>query len=122
MLKNLTIKQIEEIITTAEQLNAKHLPSDRGVSPGSHDFRPYMKDRKMLVQNVADLTHDARMELMALMWIGRDFDGTFMEALKYAHENSDQGDVGYITDKSSALPTYLRKGLKKLHAEQKKSN
>jgi hypothetical protein len=55
-----------------------------------------------------------RMELMALMWIGRDRENDFGEAVKYAHKNADKGDVDYIAEKSSALPTYLRNGLKQI--------
>jgi hypothetical protein len=54
------------------------------------------------------------MELMALMWIGRDTEDNFDEALKQAHKNSNDGDVTYIVDKSPMLPTYLRNGLKRL--------
>jgi hypothetical protein len=48
------------------------------------------------------------------MWIGRDVGKTYNEALKYAHEQSDEGDVNYIAAKSPALPTYLKNGMKKI--------
>ena len=91
MLKALMTKEIQDIIRAAE-----------------------MRDQKMLVQNISALNRDARMELMALMWIGRDFEGTYNEALEYAHQNSDVGDVQYIAAKSPALPTYLKSGMKKI--------
>jgi hypothetical protein len=91
VLTALTIKEIKDIIKAAE-----------------------MTDQKMLVQKISALSHDARMELMALMWIGRDFEGTYNEAVKYAHQHSDEGDVNYIAEKSPALPTYLKNGMKKI--------
>ena len=114
MLEALTIKEIENIISAAEALNAKHPPSELGISLATYDSRSYMTDKKMLVEKISALSPDARMELMALMWIGRDFEGKYNEALKYAHQESGEGDVKYIADKSPALPTYLRNGMKKV--------
>ena len=114
MLEALTIKEIEKIISAAEELNAKHPPSELGISPATHDFRSHMTDQKTLVQKISALSHDARMELMALMWIGRDFEGGYNEALKDAHKKSGEGDVKYIAGKSPALPTYLKNGMKKV--------
>ena len=117
MLKNLTLEQVEEIISAAEAWNAKH-PSGHSSTKEALDIRAFAEDRKPLVQKISELSHDARMELMALMWIGRDFDGTFDDALKYAYENSHEGDFGYIADKSPALPEYFRKGLAALSTKR----
>ena len=108
MLEALTIKEVENIIRAAEELNAKHPPSELGISPATHDSRSYMTDQKTLVQKISALSHDARMELMALIWIGRDFEGNYNDALEYAHQESGEGDVRYIAEKSPALPIFLK--------------
>jgi hypothetical protein len=54
-----------------------------------------------------------RKELVALMWLGRgDAGDNFADHLKEARRNPHP--VGYIWEKWSALPRYLREGLKKL--------
>jgi hypothetical protein len=58
------------------------------------------------------LSHDALMELEALMWAGRgDHNGSFADNLTSAQANKDDHAVHYIAEKSPALPTYLRAGL-----------
>jgi Protein of unknown function (DUF3775) len=114
MLEALTIKEIENIISAAEELNAKHPSSELGISPATYNSSSYMTDKKMLVQKISALSPDARMELMALMWIGRDFEGNYNDALEYARQESGEGDVRYIAAKSPALPTYLKNGMKKV--------
>jgi len=114
MLKSLTIEQVHKIITDAEGLNAKHPPSPLGISGMTATVVAYATDRRKLKQEIAGLSDDARMELMALMWIGRDFEGDYDAALAHARKSSDEGDVDYIADKSPALPMYLRDGLKKV--------
>ncbi|GJD93090.1 hypothetical protein OCOJLMKI_0277 [Methylobacterium iners] len=79
-------------------------------------MKEFSDNQKPLVDAVSKLTHEERMELMAVMWIGRDFDGSFEDALAYAHERSDEGDVGYITDKTLGLSAYLRTGREKVGA------
>ena len=114
MLKSLTLDEINAIIRAARVLNAKHSPSETGIDASAittEEIEAYNEDEAPLVGLLSALSHDALMELMALMWIGRDFDGDFNDALSYAHENSDSGSVPYIAEKSSALPIYLRNGL-----------
>jgi hypothetical protein len=117
VLKHITLNQIEEIIRAAKDLNAKHPPSELGISASDitrEDIEAYDSDQGPLTELVAALSHDARAELTGLMWIGRDFDGDFSEAVQQAYKQSDPGDVAYIVEKSPALPTYLRNGLKKI--------
>jgi hypothetical protein len=121
VLKNLTVEQVEEITNTAEALNAKHPSSDLRIST-SKEIISYMDDRRLLVDKISSLSHDARMELMALMWIGHDSDRTFSDALKYAYKYSDGGDIGYLACKSLSLPGYFRKGLERLRKGQEISN
>jgi len=45
------------------------------------------------------------------MWIGREPDWAFDDALAYAYKNSNDGDVEYISSKTMGLSTYLHKGL-----------
>src|SRR5262249_27874616 len=117
MLKHLTVDEIHKIIHAAKELNAKHPPSDTGTGLSdvkAGDILDYEDDAKKLKDEIAALRHDARMELMALMWIGRDFEGTFDQAVKEANEQSDDDEVDYIAEKSPALPIYLANGLKKI--------
>jgi hypothetical protein len=116
MPKSLTLDEINVVIRAAEALNAKHPPSETGIVASeitAEEIEAYSEDEAPLVERLSALSHDALMELMALMWIGRDFDGDFNDALAYAHENSDAGNVPYIAEKSPALPTYLRNGLQR---------
>src|SRR5215207_3386109 len=115
MLKNLTREQVDHIIHLAEQLNAKDQPSPSGLGldqVSTSQIWDYLQDRKPLVNAIAELGHDARMELMALMWVGmlagRDPDVNFKSALEHAYRSTDAGDVGYIAEKAISLPTYLR--------------
>jgi hypothetical protein len=115
VLKNLSRSKIDTIIATAETLNAKYPPRDMGIDYATHDPRPYRLDSLGLNKAVADLSDDERAELLALMWLGRGDQFTdFEDALSYAHEAANAGDVGYISDKAPALPKYLRAGLTKL--------
>ena len=104
--------EIQAIIRSAEMLNANHTSSEFGFDPfapgADEEIENYNEDEKEFVALLSALGHHARMEFMALMWIGRDFDGDFDDALKYARENSDNGDVPSIAEKS---PTYLRNEL-----------
>jgi len=114
MLKFLTLDEINAIIRAAAALNAKHPSSETGIDASeitAEEIEAFSEDEEPLVGLLSALSHNALMELMALMWIGRDFDGDFDDALAYAHKNSDSGNVPYIADKSPAPPTYLRNGL-----------
>ena len=68
-------------------------------------------DQVVLKEKIAALSHDARLELMALMFVGRD-DVTFEDALAEAREISDEHDADYIAEKTMGLSTYLRKATK----------
>jgi hypothetical protein len=121
MLKHLTIPQVQAIIDQAEKLNQKHAPSELGISLGSVEaiegVIQYKKDSEPLKREIAALDPEARLELMALMWVGREIEATdFVEALSHARRNSDDHDVDYIAEKSPALPLYLKSGLKKIGA------
>jgi hypothetical protein len=117
MLKHLKVREVRAIIAAAETLNAKHPSSPLGTRGSEVTFKrlaAYEAHAKSLKRKISALSHDARMELMSLMWVGRDFEEDFDDALKYAYKNSDAGDVDYIADKAPALPTYLRKGVSRI--------
>jgi Protein of unknown function (DUF3775) len=121
MLKALTVQQIEGIISAAERLNAKYPPSEHGISltdpHALDDVISYANDSIELKREIKGLSHDARMELMALMWIGRDREeNDFNAAVEHDRKNSDAGDVEYIAEKAPSLPLYLREGMKKADA------
>jgi hypothetical protein len=73
------VDQLRKIIVEAEQLNAKHCTNDVS-SPTLDDMFNYNNDEKKLMREVETLSHDARMELMALMWIGQGAEDHFAEA------------------------------------------
>ena len=113
MLQALTVDRIETIISAAERLIVKYPPSELGIS-GGHDITPYLNDSRELEHAIAPVSYDARMELMALMWLGREREEwNFGDAVTYAKKHSDQGDVRYITEKAPSLPLYLREGMRK---------
>ena len=60
---------------------------------------------------ISGLSHDAKIELVALMWLGRGDSGKFDDLLARAEETSDENDAEYIADQALALRTYLRDGL-----------
>jgi hypothetical protein len=126
MLKYLSVDQLRKIVVEAEQLNAKYSSREGRSITGEHLTRDqliaYTNDENQLKWEVETLSYDARMELLALMWIGRGSEDHFDEALKQAHKNSNDGDVAYIVDKSRMLPTYLRNGLKRILESAKTSS
>ena len=122
MLKALTTQQIAKIINAAEELNAK---SDRdsstvvdGSSITANDLKSSFEDEKPLAQEIEALGHAGRMELIALMWVGRgdgdDFDGALRRAYDEALRHTYGGAVDYVLAKSPVLPNYLRNGMKRL--------
>src|ERR1700676_2065189 len=60
---------------------------------------------------IADLEPKARLELIALMWIGRGDtdDDDFLSTVEEARRTSDAGDVDYVAAKGP-LARYLRAG------------
>jgi hypothetical protein len=113
VLKSLTIAQIETIISAAERLNAKYPPSVGEIGLDD-DITPYMNDSNELRQAINALSQDARIELVAVMLLGREREKwTFEDAAKYARRNSAAAEVEYIAEKALRLPLYLRTGMKK---------
>jgi hypothetical protein len=98
----ITLEQVREIISLSQALDTDRIPDLRAAFDSFYGY-------------VQSLNHDARMELMALMWIGRDFEGSFADAVRYAYQNSDDGDILYIVEKSPDLSAYLSRGLSILH-------
>lgn len=124
---------VNEIIALAEreraasdEINRKHgIRSGAPFSPADPKIIEAMVDhigspeRAALHRRVQDLTEDERMELIAVMWLGRG-DGSvrnWRALVKEAHNMSDEGDVPYICGKAP-LPEYLRQGLRKLAAKR----
>jgi hypothetical protein len=102
MLCNLTLAQVRTIISLSQALDTDRISDLRAAFDSFYEY-------------VQSLGHEARMELMALMWIGRGFEGSFADAVQYAYANSDEGDVLYIVEKSPDLSAYLSRGLTLLH-------
>lgn len=126
-LKHLTEKQIATIINAADALNVADLPSEESITLLPDDIHKTFEHQRELgpLQNVlqmaiADLPLEARLELMAVLWLGRGDvpEATYDDFLQHARRSADEGDVGYIAEKSRGLPTYLRNGMAKLKAFQ----
>ncbi len=114
MLQHLMESDVAAIIAAAELNNAAHPPSEHGITLAAWLDEPDRPDptRKALDKMIRALSHEARWELMAVMWLGRgDAPGDFAECVAYAKGRTDEGDVNYIVEKSPALPLYLRGGM-----------
>lgn len=119
MLQHISLSQVQDIIKLAESLNAKHPPSPNGISSPSNPsaYQAYRQDEASLVAAINSLTMNARAELMALMYVGRDAVsgsktvGTLEEAYADRLREASPHDTHQIADKTPALPKYLRKGL-----------
>jgi hypothetical protein len=118
MLKHLTKADVHAIIEAAEKSNSAHPPRELGSSLEEARERRSRPDPEgdVLKAAIKKLSPEARVELVALMWVGRgDVEGSFADHLRQAQRDSHP--VDYIVEKSPALPRYLRQGLKKLASE-----
>ena len=125
MLKHLRKEQIAVVIKAAEALNKidqsdkKRLTISTKPKKAADELKRWKERlpyRQTLHASIAGLSLDARLELIALMWLGRgdDPEATFEELVPHARSDEDEGDVEYVTAKSPVLPQYLREGLAKL--------
>jgi hypothetical protein len=113
MLKALSRRDVENVIAVVERRRkAKGLqPFDLG------DVEKLLNDPQVqeFYDTLRALSRDARMELAALMLVGRgDFDGDFARALSFAERKTDDDLVSYIGGKTARLAQYLRKGLEEI--------
>ena len=99
MLNHLTISDIENITALAEQ----------AIAPRSREGRNAA--HLVLRRAIERLSFEARLELKALMWVGRGEELTFQGALEHGRRISTEEDASYIAAKALALPFHLRDGL-----------
>jgi hypothetical protein len=136
MLNHLTIDQIRQIadlsnecrairdtiLNKTYQTDVDEVPRPQGernpssfdsleVVEAADDSGKYQRLRSM----IADLTDDARIELRAIMWVGRgDFAaGNWDQALAQADGSANQAVIDTLAEKAD-LHDYLMKGLYKL--------
>jgi hypothetical protein len=136
MLNHLTIDQIRQIadlsnecrairdtiLNKTYQTDVDGVPRPQGernpssfdsleVVEAADDSGKYQRLRSM----IADLTDDARIELRAIMWVGRgDFAaGNWDQALAQADGSANQAVIDTLAEKAD-LHDYLMKGLYKL--------
>ena len=102
MLNHLTPSDVENIIALAQQ----------AIAPRSREGRSAA--HLVLRGAIERLSFEARLELKALMWVGRGEDLTFRGALEHGRRISTEDDASYIAAKALALPTYLRDGLREI--------
>jgi hypothetical protein len=125
MFKHLKESDVQAIIAAAERNNATHPPSKLDVTLEEARERRGRPDptRIALEQALGSLPHEARIELMALVWFGRgdSIETDFAEHVAEATRNSNEPDVDYIAETSASLPVYLRAGLDRLKSERPRS-
>lgn len=114
MLRDLTFEDIFEIAYLATQASSVDSPKMtlREIYHAQKDG-PGRKLENFLSQ----LNGRALIELKALMWIGRGFDGPFPEAVLWAGREAGPRDASDIADKSPILPYWLARGLTNLFQE-----
>ncbi len=122
-LQHLTKSQVHQIINSALALKEAFPPSDEGINLADEQAVQQMIDyntsaeHRALTAAILGLSTAARHELMALTWLGRGDDPDFQYLTDYARKNADTGDVEYIAEKASSLPTYLERGLALIHTQ-----
>jgi hypothetical protein len=111
MLKALQQDKLREIMDLADKILAKWDPNSLGHTLEELREMEPDPDNVLLYEKIAALSHEARLELMALMWVGRD-GVSFANALAYARKHSNEHDAHYITEKTMGLSVYLHKATK----------
>jgi hypothetical protein len=122
---SLTAADVRDIIRLAEAFNREEAEKVRNLE-GSRIYTirrlvpvPEQTDAEAALESrITALTKPALLELMALVWIGREIcigrerDASGWRAhLANAREVHDEGSVAYIADKSPELPEYLASGM-----------
>src|SRR5215207_1611273 len=102
MLKHLTIPEIENISALAELAAGRDSdePLDWHASNHVDRIHEHRRRKAPLLDAIARLSFEARMELMALMWIGRGDPLTFEGAVHHARRTTRSSDAAYIAAKS----------------------
>jgi hypothetical protein len=128
-LNHLAVTDVDEVIALAEKagfrpedfagtlLEVTHKAADKSREGG----RP---ERAALRAKLASLDQEARVELLALMFLGRGDGGpmAFRDMLAHARRASDASDVQYLVGKGRALSLYLRNGLREIDAQQSRGS
>jgi hypothetical protein len=114
--KSLRVEDVKEIIRLTSSLNKTEpggilrFPSKEADELVEKILNGPSPEYSALHGKIESLSQEALLELMALMWVGRD-GGDFKDQLEDAGKNSSEGDVVYITGKSLVLADYLKDGL-----------
>jgi hypothetical protein len=119
----LPLTRVGFIIAKAREYDAEVAPVDEesGSNPTDDDSRDILEStadnptRQELTDAIGGLNEDERVELVALMWLGRgDFDaGEWPEAVKLARERHNNRDPDYLAG-TPLLADYLEEGLAQL--------
>ncbi len=118
MLRHLTKAKVEHIIFLSRQIERGSgtltIPSKKADALVAKILQGDPK-RTALLKAIKALSHQERMELIALMSMGRDFSGSFAEAFNAAQNDiSEEEELGYIVVKGAKLGQYLHRGLSKV--------
>jgi hypothetical protein len=122
MLRQISWQQVQQIIAMCHE-HVANLPEDpesagsdlwnsdvATLSPAAKAVREF---HTVLSSQVAALSPEAQIEILALMMIGRYPDDfrSFAEAVKEAKSEFDRHTPGYLADKQLVLAKYLESGL-----------
>ncbi|WP_046867114.1 DUF3775 domain-containing protein [Microvirga massiliensis] len=122
MLRQISVQQVQQIIAMCHE-HVANLPEDPDsagsdlwnsdvatLSPAAKAVRDF---HTVLSSQIADLSKEAQVELLALMMIGRYPDDfrSFGDAVAEARSEFDRHTPGYLADKQLVLAKYLESGL-----------
>lgn len=109
-LKELTAADIHEISELSCAIESIDRPEEYTL--GDMDgpaWREWDVASERLISRIENLSDQARGELAALMWLGREDFSDFDSALKYAQRSAGAGDSRYLAAKID-LDTHVQAG------------
>ena len=117
---NTPLEQLDYIVEKAREFDAETAPVDSDPGSNPNDDRdvailegtPDNPTEQELLAALDALDDDQRIEILALMWLGRgDFDRSeWPDALSQAQEIHNAGETGYLVG-TPLLADYLEEGL-----------
>jgi hypothetical protein len=122
MLQQISLQQVQQIMAMCNEhvVNLPEDPESAGsdlwnsdvatLSPAARAVRDF---HAVLSSQIADLSPEAQIELLALMMMGRypeDF-RSFADAVTEARSEFDKHTPSYLADKQLVLAKYLESGL-----------
>ena len=118
MLQHLTKQKINRVVALNDAIEHVEgmisIPSAKGVALAKKVLNGPSEEKLAMRNALKALSRLEINELFALALIGRDFDGSFAQAVEHVQALSDDEIVGMVDGKSLRLSTYLRTGLERI--------